>query len=61
MNHIDELTGIVDKVVFQSTDNGFAVFILQINQNTSTTVRGYLHNIQPGEQVSIQGTWVTSS
>ena len=58
MEQHEEITGIVDRILFHNAENGFAVFILQIKQNNSTTVRGYLHNIQPGEQVSIIGAWV---
>lgn len=58
MNNTDTITGTVEKIVFQSPENGFAVFIVQINQTTSTTVRGHLNSIQPGEQVIIQGAWV---
>ncbi|MDR3550997.1 MAG: ATP-dependent RecD-like DNA helicase [Candidatus Babeliales bacterium] len=58
MGNTDTITGTVEKIVFQSPDNGFAVFIVQINQTTSTTVRGHLNSIQPGEQVIIQGAWV---
>lgn len=65
MEQHEELTGIVDKILFHNTENGFAVFILQLpskgftdKNNSTTIVRGYLHNIQPGEQVQIAGAWV---
>jgi len=57
MDNTDTLTGIVDRIIFQSPDNGFAVFVLQVNQKNSTTISGYLNSIQPGEQVTVQGSW----
>ena len=59
MNQLEELTGIIDKLVFQSDENGFSVFVLQgIRGRDGITVRGYLPAIQPGQQVSMQGFWV---
>lgn len=57
INHSDTITGIVDRLLFQNGDNGYAVFVLQINANTSTIVKGYVNSIQPGEQLTIQGAW----
>ena len=57
MNNVDTITGIVDRLLFHNSDNGFAVFVLQINTNTSTIVKGYVNAIQPGEQLTIQGSW----
>ncbi|MCX5922712.1 MAG: ATP-dependent RecD-like DNA helicase [Candidatus Dependentiae bacterium] len=57
-NPTENITGTVERIVFQSPENGFAVFVVQINKNNSTLVRGYLNSIQPGEQVNMQGAWV---
>jgi exodeoxyribonuclease V alpha subunit len=61
----EEISGVVEKILFHNAENGFAVFILQLplkgftdKKSNTTTIRGYLHNIQPGEQVSITGAWV---
>lgn len=56
-NHSDTITGIVDRLLFHNPDNGYAVFVLQINTNNSTIVKGYANSIQPGEQLTIQGVW----
>jgi len=58
MNQQEELTGIVDKLLFSNEENGFAVFVLQLRGTNTVIVRGYLPTIQPGQQVSIQGLWV---
>ena len=31
MNQTDQLTGIVDRFLFQNSENGFAVFVLNTN------------------------------
>ena len=54
----EELTGVVDKLLFQSEENGFSVFVLQLRGTNTVTVRGHLPTIQPGQQVSVQGFWV---
>lgn len=58
INHSDTITGIVDRLLFQNSDNGFAVFVLQVNANTSTIVKGYVNSIQPGQQLTVQGAWI---
>lgn len=57
MSHHEELTGIVEKSIYQNSENGYAVLVLIASNNQSTTVCGFLSNIQPGEQVTLQGTW----
>ena len=58
MNNTEELHGTVEKCLFQNAQNGFTVFILQLNKKKSVTVRGYMPNIHAGQQVQINGTWV---
>src|SRR5690606_34158156 len=62
MAEIESLHGIVERVIYQNKENGFAVFILQIdgshkNSVKSATVKGSLPTIVPGEQVSLKGIW----
>jgi exodeoxyribonuclease V alpha subunit len=57
MNQTEELIGIVDHIIFQNTENGFSVVVLQINKKEQTTVTGLLPTIHPGEQVTLQGSW----
>jgi len=58
MSQQEELTGIVDKLLFQNDENGYSVFVLQLRGTSTVTVRGYIPTIQPGQQVTIEGFWV---
>lgn len=57
MTHQEELTGVIEKCIYQNSENGFAVLILIAPNNQPTTVCGFLSNVQPGEQVTLQGAW----
>lgn len=55
----DELKGVVDRFLFQSTDDsGFAVLIIKTHARDPITVRGHLPNIQAGQEVHLEGSWV---
>ncbi len=54
----DELTGTVDRFMFQNEENGYAVLVLQIRGAQNITVRGSLPGVHVGAQVTIQGAWV---
>jgi exodeoxyribonuclease V alpha subunit len=54
----EELTGTIEKCIYQNEQNGFSVFVLVFGKDKSTIVRGHMPQIQPGEQVTIQGAWV---
>ncbi len=55
---LHELTGTIDRLLFNSEESGFSVFVLQVNEATQIVVRGSMAQIHPGEQVSVSGTWV---
>ncbi|MFC1845681.1 ATP-dependent RecD-like DNA helicase [Candidatus Dependentiae bacterium] len=57
MTH-EELTGIVDRFLFQNEENGYAVLILQLRNKQMVTVRGNLPGVNAGQQISLQGAWV---
>jgi len=57
MLEIESLQGIVDRVIYQNQENGFAVFIVQLNAKNSVTVKGYVPTINAGEQVLVRGVW----
>jgi len=59
MNQQDELTGTVDRFLFQNSDNGFSVVVLQVSSTTTAIVRGYLPNIHAGSQIQVKGAWTT--
>lgn len=56
MEQLIKLTGIIDRFLFQSSDNGFAIFILASGQ-TSHIVKGYLPSITAGQEVELEGEW----
>lgn len=53
-----ELTGTVEKFLFQSSENGFSIFIIQNNHQNPITVSGYAPNIKIGQEVKIKGNFV---
>lgn len=55
---MEELTGTVERFLYQNDENGFCVFLLNINRKESTTVRGYAPSIQAGQNVTLKGAWV---
>lgn len=57
MDHQAELKGIIDRLLFQNNENGYAVFSLALDDQTTITVRGYLNNIHAGQEVIVQGDW----
>lgn len=57
MTSQEELIGVIEKCIYQNSDNGFAVLVLIALNNQATTVCGFLSNVQPGEQVTLQGAW----
>ena len=56
-----ELKGTVDKFLFQSTENGFSIFVIQIDNKQSAIVKGHFPNIQPGQEVLLYGDWIFHS
>ena len=57
MDQLAQLSGIIDRFLFQNTQNGFAIVLLKINDETEVAVRGYLPNVQAGQEVTLQGNW----
>src|SRR5438445_3539574 len=57
MLEIESLQGIVDRVIYRNQENGFAVFIVQLNAKNSVTVKGCVPAINAGEQVLVRGVW----
>jgi len=54
----ETLTGYIDRLLFHNQENGFVVFILQLKNKQTATVKGFMPALHPGEQVSVQGSWV---
>lgn len=59
MVETSELKGTVDRFLFQNSENGYAVFYIVLDTHTSAIARGYVPNIQAGQEVVLKGAWVT--
>ena len=55
---LEELIGIVDRIIFHNSENGFTIFVLQMPRAQTTIIKGYVPTLQPGEQVTLQGAWI---
>ena len=58
MESTQEISGVIDRLLFQSAENGFSVFMLQITDTQQIAIRGHLAQLHPGQQVAVVGTWV---
>ena len=59
MEQLVELCGVLDKLIFQSPETGFSVFLLKVNSKESITVKGTLASVHQGETVNLKGKWVS--
>lgn len=57
MGEMDELCGTIDKVIYKSAENGFAVFSLK-SAGSEIIARGFLPELHQGEQVNLKGAWI---
>ena len=53
----DELSGIIDRFVFQSNETGFSVLVLQTKSKETVTVTGTFVNTHAGQEIHLQGSW----
>jgi exodeoxyribonuclease V alpha subunit len=59
MDEFQLISGTIERYLFQSTENGYAVFTLQpLSLSTKITVTGYIPDIQVGQEIQISGKWV---
>lgn len=58
MHDTQELIGTVDRIIFHNSENGFTIFVLQIPRSQPTIIKGYIPSLQPGEQVTLHGSWI---
>ena len=55
---IEELSGAIEKTIYQNEETGFSVFVMQFAKDKSTIVRGFMPATVPGQEISVTGTWV---
>jgi exodeoxyribonuclease V alpha subunit len=58
MEYTDSLSGTVEKIVYQNSENGFTIFTLTTRARQQIAVRGYLPHINAGEFITVDGSWL---
>lgn len=58
MNTKEQINGTIDRILFHNAENDFTILILQLSKDANIVVKGYLPNIQPGQDITIKGTWL---
>lgn len=53
----DQISGIIDRILFQNNETGFSVFMVHSKKHDPVTVTGNFVNIQAGQEIHLQGTW----
>ncbi|MBI2344607.1 ATP-dependent RecD-like DNA helicase [Candidatus Dependentiae bacterium] len=53
----DQITGIIDRILFQNNETGFSVFIVKSKKYDPITITGSFVGIQAGQEIHVQGTW----
>lgn len=54
----EQLSGTVDRFLYQNTDTGFSVLLLQM-ETQSIIVTGSFVTINPGQEITVHGNWIT--
>src|ERR1700712_1863829 len=56
---LDRLEGLVERVTFHNTENGFCVLRLKVKgERELITLIGHAPTVSPGEYASASGSWV---
>ena len=55
---MNELTGVIDEIVFENQDNGYVVAKLKVDKEIVTIV-GNIPYIIEGQNLKLQGQWIT--
>ncbi len=53
----DQITGIIDRILFQNSETGFSILIVKSKKHEPITITGSFVGIQAGQEIHIQGTW----
>lgn len=56
--HHEELTGIVDHIIFHNEENGFTIFVVQISRMQKITIKGHTVGLHAGQQIVAHGSWI---
>lgn len=58
MQEQELISGTIERFLFQSDENGFAVFVVKPSGRDTITVKGYVPHAQAGQEVQLKGSWV---
>jgi exodeoxyribonuclease V alpha subunit len=59
-NHTDRVAGLVERVTYHNSDNGFCVLRLRVKgERELVTLVGHTPAVSPGEYASASGAWIT--
>lgn len=53
----DQLSGIIERILFQNNETGFAVFVLKSKNQDDCTITGNFAGIQSGQEIHMEGSW----
>ncbi len=54
----EELSGVVDRIIYHNEENGFTVFVLNTSRSHTALVKGHTPTLHAGEQVQVKGAWI---
>ncbi|EKD48632.1 MAG: hypothetical protein ACD_64C00214G0002 [uncultured bacterium] len=58
MQSKEELSGVVERIIYHNEENGFTVFVLNTSKTHSALIKGHTPILHAGEQVEVKGAWV---
>ncbi len=56
---METLSGTVERFLFQDDQQGFGVFVLKVSKEATVVVRAHAASFHPGQDVEVEGAWVT--
>lgn len=56
--HKEELSGVVERIIYHNEENGFTVFVLNTSRSHTALIKGHTPTLHAGEQVQVRGAWV---
>ncbi len=58
MHNTEELSGVVDRIIYHNEENGFTIFVLNTSRSHTALIKGNTPTLHAGEQVHVTGAWV---
>lgn len=58
MQSKEELSGVVERIIYHNEENGFTVFVLNTSRTHTALIKGHTPTLHAGEQVEVKGAWV---